>query len=160
MPRMMRMSRGSSAAPTSSVSAIRGAYRPAAWGWDENGPMDARLGQRDLEALRWVGEQYACRLDQLQVLLGRLGGRGALSASAARSVVSRWETLGMAARGSFIAGEPSWVWLTRQGLRQAGLAFRVVEPKPWTLPHTAVVARPAGPAAQGGPADDLPGATG
>ena len=40
--------------------------------------MDARLGQRDLEALRWVGEQYACRLDQLQVLLGLLGGRGAL----------------------------------------------------------------------------------
>ena len=103
--------------------------------------MDARLGQRDLEALRWVGEQYACRLDQLQVLLGRLGGREALSASAARSVMSRWETLGMAARGSFIAGEPSWVWLTRRGLRQAGLAFRVVEPKPWTLPHTAAVNR-------------------
>jgi len=47
----------------------------------------------------------------------------------------------MAARGSFIAGEPSWVWLTRQGLRQAGLAFRVVQPKPWTLPHTAAVNR-------------------
>ena len=103
--------------------------------------MDARLGQRDLEALRWVGEQYACRLDQLQVLLGRLGGREPLSASAARSVVSRWETLGMAARGSFIAGEPWWVWLTRRGLRQAGLAFRVVEPKPWTLPHIAAVNR-------------------
>src|SRR5437588_4408351 len=103
--------------------------------------MDARLGQRDLEALRWVGEQYACRLDQLQVLLGLLGGRGALSASAARSVVSRWETLGMAARGSFIAGEPWWGWLTRRGLRQAGLAFRVVEPKPWTLPHIAAVNR-------------------
>src|SRR5205807_7870506 len=103
--------------------------------------MDARLGQRDLEALRWVGEQYACRLDQLQVLLGRLGGREALSASAARSVVTRWETLGMAARGSFITGEPPWVWLTRRGLRQAGLAFRVVEPKPWTLPHIAAVHR-------------------
>src|SRR5437763_659080 len=45
------------------------------WAEEENGPMDARLGQRDLEALRWVGEQYACRLDQLQVLLGHLGGR-------------------------------------------------------------------------------------
>src|SRR5438270_9426359 len=101
--------------------------------------MDTRLGQRDLEALRWVGEQYAGRFDQLQVLLGRLGGRDALSASAARSVVSRWETLGMASRASFIAGEPSWVWLTRRGLRQAGLEFRVVEPKPWTLPHTAAV---------------------
>lgn len=103
--------------------------------------MDARLGQRDLEALRWVGEQYACRLDQLQVLLGRLSGREGLSASAARAVVGRWETLGMAARASFISGEPSWVWLTRQGLRQAGLPFRVVEPKPWTLPHTAAVNR-------------------
>src|SRR5712691_3936759 len=103
--------------------------------------VSARLSTRDLEALRWVGEQYACRLDHLQVLLGRLGGREALSASAARSVVTRWETLGMAARGSFIAGEPSWVWLTRRGLRQAGLAFRVVEPKPWTLPHTAAVNR-------------------
>jgi hypothetical protein len=103
--------------------------------------VEARLGQRDLEALRWVGEQYACRLDQLQVLLGRLGGREALSASAARSVVGRWERLGLAARASFIAGEPSWVWLTRAGLRQAGLPFRVAAPKPWTLPHTAAVNR-------------------
>jgi hypothetical protein len=47
----------------------------------------------------------------------------------------------MASRASFIAGEPSWVWLTRRGLRQAGLAFRVVEPKAWTLPHTAAVNR-------------------
>jgi hypothetical protein len=47
----------------------------------------------------------------------------------------------MAARRSFLAGEPSWVWLTRKGLRQAGLAFRVWEPQPWTLAHTAAVNR-------------------
>jgi len=103
--------------------------------------VDARLGRRDLDALRWVGEQYACRLDHLQTLLGRLDGRGPLSASAARSVVSRWEGLGLAGRGSFITGEPPWVWLTRLGLRHAGLPFRMWEPKPWTLPHTAAVNR-------------------
>jgi hypothetical protein len=105
------------------------------------GGVDRRLLQRDLDALRWVGEQYACRLDHLQILLGRLGDRPALSASAARAVVGRWEALGMATHGRFIAGEPPWVWLTHQGLRQAGLAFRAWEPKPWTLPHTSAVNR-------------------
>ena len=103
-------------------------------------PTD-KLNRRDLEALHWVGEQYACRLDHLQVLLGRLGGRGPLSASAARSVAARWEALGLAARGSFLTGEPPWVWLTRAGLRRVGLPFRAWEPAAWPLPHMAAVNR-------------------
>jgi hypothetical protein len=129
-------------------------------------PPPDQLRQRDLDALRWVGDQYACRLDQLQVLLGRLGDRPALSASAARSVVSRWEALGLAGQGRFIAGEPPWVWLTHQGLRQAGLGFRVWAPKPWTLPHTFAVNRvrlfvePRRPGARWRPERELRAASG
>jgi hypothetical protein len=90
-----------------------------------------------------VGEQYACRFDQLQILLGRLGGRDPLSVPATRAVVNRWEALDMAAKGAFIAGEPPWVWLTRAGLRQVGLPFQAPRGGPalWTLPHTAAVNR-------------------
>lgn len=101
----------------------------------------APLSHRDLDALRWVGEQYACRLDHLSILLGRLAGRGPLSASATRGVAARWVQLGLASQGRFLAGEASWAWLTRAGLRQAGLDYRVWEPKAWMLAHTAAVNR-------------------
>lgn len=99
------------------------------------------LSQRDLDALRWVGEQYACRADHLAILLGRASGKPALSDSATRAASARWESLGLASRGRFVAGEPAWTWLTRQGLRTAGLPFKVWEPKHWILAHTAAVNR-------------------
>ena len=100
-----------------------------------------RLSQRDIDALRWVGEQYACRADDLAVLLGRLREREPLSPSATRAAAARWEALGLAGRGSFLSGEPPWVWATRSGLRQAGLPFKAWEPKPWMLAHVAAVNR-------------------
>lgn len=99
------------------------------------------LSQRDLDALRWVGEQYACRLDHLSTLLGRLAGRAPLSASATRGVVARWVEAGLASQGRFLTGQAAWTWLTRAGLRQAGLTYRVWEPKAWMLAHTAAVNR-------------------
>jgi hypothetical protein len=101
----------------------------------------ARLTRRDLEALRWIGEQYACRGDHLAQLLGMLAGREPLSPPAARSVAARWEGLGLAARQRFLAGEPAWTWLTRPGLKAAGLRFAPWEPKAWMLNHVAAVNR-------------------
>jgi hypothetical protein len=85
-----------------------------------------RLTPRDVEALRWVGDQYACRLDHLQALLGRLGA-GPIGASSTRAVLGRWEHQGLTARRAVLQGQPPWVWLTPRGLRTAGLSYA-----PWT----------------------------
>lgn len=85
-----------------------------------------KITERDLSALRFVGEQYAVRCDQLARLLKRPD-TGALSDSATRAVISRWEKAGLTASRKVIADEPKFVWLTRQGLAEVGLAF-----KPWT----------------------------
>ena len=86
-----------------------------------------RLTPRDVEALRWVGDQYACRLDHLQVVLGRLRSGHPISASSARAVLERWESQGLAARRSMLQGQAPWVWLTPRGLRTARLPYA-----PWT----------------------------
>lgn len=98
-----------------------------------------RLTPRDAQALRWVGEQYTCRLDQLSLVLGRIGGREPLSASATRAVVGRWVGLSLAGRARLLVGEPEWVWLTTKGLRQVELAFGPWEPKAWTARHMGAV---------------------
>lgn len=71
--------------------------------------------ERDVVALRWVGEQYGARLDVLGVLLGRLGEVGEpLSLWAVRDQVTRWERLGFARPEMMPGGW--WVTLTRRGL--------------------------------------------
>ena len=85
-----------------------------------------KITERDLAILRFVGEQYAVRMDQLARLLRRPAD-GSLSDSATRAVVARWEKAGLAASRKLIADDPRFVWLTRRGLEEVGLAF-----KPWT----------------------------
>ena len=85
---------------------------------------------RDLAALRFVGEQYAARLDVLAVVLGRLSpGRlraaGRLGDRTVRQRVERWEAVGWAVRRRMLGH--TWVLATRAGLRLAGLDF-----DPWT----------------------------
>lgn len=101
----------------------------------------APVNPRDVAALRWVGEQYACRMDHLAVLLGWLSGREPLSGSAARAVANRWVEAGLADRGRLLSGEAPWVWPTRAGLRLAGLAYQPWQPKAWMLAHTAAINR-------------------
>jgi hypothetical protein len=85
---------------------------------------------RDLAALRFVGEQYAVRLDVLATVLGRLSpatpqGAGRLGHRTVRQRVERWEQAGWAERRRLL--DHTWVLPTRAGLRLAGLAF-----DPWT----------------------------
>ena len=94
--------------------------------WDA-GP-EATL--RDLAALRFVGEQYAARLDVLAVVLGRLSpaavrDAGRLGDRTVRQRVERWEAAGWAERRRMLGH--TWVLATRAGLRLAGL-----ELDPWT----------------------------
>src|SRR6266568_2945803 len=86
-----------------------------------------RLTERDRKALAWIGQQYAVRLDQLQIVLARLGEpgeyarkpkeEGRLTQKRTMDLVRRWEQLGLAYSGWFLHGDPAWVWLSVQGLR-------------------------------------------
>jgi hypothetical protein len=95
-------------------------------------PWDAgpEATARDLAALRFVGEQYAARLDVLAVVLGRLSpaivrDAGRLGDRTVRQRVERWEAAGWAERRRMLGH--TWVLPTRAGLRLAGL-----ELDPWT----------------------------
>lgn len=95
---------------------------------------------RDEAVLKWIGEQYAVRLDQLQVLLGRRAqaqtqAEDLVSADTARRVVSRWAKAGWVERRKIYHREPEWVWLTRAGMRAVGLGYFAGAPSPVMLNH-------------------------
>ena len=103
---------------------------------DRGGRADkgvVRLTDRDIASLRWVGEQYAVRIDQLTRLLGRPS--SAVSDSTARGVVARWVRAGLAESKKLIAGEPGFVWVTRRGLRHVDLPYKPWEPSVGILNH-------------------------
>lgn len=93
-----------------------------------------KITERDLAILRFVGEQYAVRMDQLARLLKRPA-EGSLSDSATRAVVARWEKAGLTSSRKVIADEPRFVWLTRSGLHEVGLAFKPWAPTVVSLAH-------------------------
>ncbi len=107
-----------------------------------------RLTERDHRALSWIGQQYAVRLDQLQILLARLAepgeygrkpkGEGRLTQKRTMGLVRRWKQLGLVSSGWFLHGDPVWVWLSAEGLRtvrqQIG-ELRPFEPTPGRLSH-------------------------
>ncbi|GHO99838.1 hypothetical protein KSF_098860 [Reticulibacter mediterranei] len=86
-----------------------------------------RLTARDLNALKWIAQQYAISLDHLCILLARLidyqeyaqqpKESGEVTVSRANKVIKRWEQLGLIERGHILYGDPVWVWLTPEGLR-------------------------------------------
>src|SRR3954469_18076443 len=82
-----------------------------------------RLSDRDIELLRWIGEQYAVSLPQLARLMER-------SVHAARWLRARWQRAGWAAGGALVVGQPVFLWLTPAGARLCGSAFKVWEPNP------------------------------
>jgi hypothetical protein len=61
------------------------------------------------------------------------------SEHAARWLRSRWERAGWAQGRALLVGEPVFVWLTRRGLRAAGLPYRAWRPNPGALAHVAAV---------------------
>jgi hypothetical protein len=91
-----------------------------------------RASARDLELLRFTGEQFALTLPQLARLMGR-------SEHAARWLRSRWHRAGWAQGRALLVGEPVFVWLTRHGLSAAGRDYSVWKPNPGALAHIAAV---------------------
>lgn len=96
------------------------------------GPAEEMLTPRDLEVLRWLGEQCGGRLDHLEALLG-CGERQA------RRVVARLREHGLVRVERLLVGEPSWVTPTSRGLALAGCEFRVWQPSLALLSHVAAV---------------------
>ena len=91
------------------------------------------FNQRDIAALKWIGEQQAVRFDHLQHLLGRMSPRtprvpGVLSIRTVPQVVERWQLDGLVVVRQYSFGEPHWVWLTSRGLQQMGLPYGYREP--------------------------------
>ena len=91
--------------------------------WD----TDAGITDRDVAALRWLGQQYAARSDVLRVLLGRLSPgsprvEGQLGDATLRDVVDRWEDRGLVARDRLLGH--LWVAPTVKALRLVGLDVR------------------------------------
>jgi hypothetical protein len=91
--------------------------------WD----TDAGITDRDVAALRWVGQQYAARSDVLRVLLGRLSPgsprvEGQLGETTLRDVLDRWEDRGLIARDRLLGH--LWVAPTGKALRLVGLDVR------------------------------------
>jgi DNA-binding Lrp family transcriptional regulator len=87
---------------------------------------------RDLELLRYAGEQCALSLPQLARLMGR-------SEHAARWLRDRWERAGWARGAALVVGRPVLVWPTRAGMRLAGLEFRAWRPNPGAVAHIVAV---------------------
>ena len=99
-----------------------------------------QLTERDLWALQWIGAQYAVRVDQLQVLLGRvpqgtLQVAGQLAPTTTRHIVQRWVRAGVIGYQKILVQEPGWIWLTRAGLLTAGLPYRPYVPGAAGLRH-------------------------
>jgi hypothetical protein len=90
------------------------------------------LTSRDIEALKWISEQFAVRVDHLPRLLG---GDIELSRRATRAVLERWSRAEFVVRRKVFAHEPAWVWLTRHGSNAGGGTFKVWVPKFGNLTH-------------------------
>ena len=114
------------------VLTVRRSARRAPW---DAGP---EATARDLAALRFVGEQYAARLDVLALVLGRLSpavvrDAGRLGERTVRQRVERWEQAGWARRRRMLG--QTWVLATRAGLRLAGLELDLWTPALDRLAH-------------------------
>jgi hypothetical protein len=91
--------------------------------WD----TDAGITDRDVAALRWLGQQYAARADVLRVLLGRLSPgtpriAGQLGDETLRQILDRWEDRGLIARDRLLGH--LWAAPTPKALRLVGLDVR------------------------------------
>jgi hypothetical protein len=90
-----------------------------------------QLTGRDTTGLVFVAEMYGLQLDQLGALLGQ-------SARQASALVSRWADRGLA-ESAVLSPGPRWVWLTRAGLRDCGLAYSPAPPALSRLAHIRAV---------------------
>ncbi len=98
-----------------------------------------RLWDRDIQGLRWTGEQGAATADHLRDVLGRLSEYeldepDRLSASRIRHLLEDHWLPAKVVYVENILGK-KWVWLTRRGLSRVGLPFSTHRPADINLNH-------------------------
>ena len=105
-----------------------------------------RTTQRDLDLLRWIGEQFAVNTDQLKILMNRWKRTHepewqgeSLSDETVKALIKRWRDAGWVKSRKLLAREPAWVWLSKAGLADMGLEFPDYEPKVGRLNHIRLV---------------------
>lgn len=106
-----------------------------------------RLTPRDIACLLWIARQYAIRLDQLQRLLLRYTPEqdrhklrpdtDRLSLERTYDTLERWRALGLIEQDNILHADKLWIWLSRMGLREIGVAFNYGSGKPASVrvPH-------------------------
>jgi DNA-binding transcriptional ArsR family regulator len=92
----------------------------------------ALIRRRDLNAVAWIGDQYAGRVDQLERLMD-------CSPRTMQRTLARLREAGLVSVRRVLAGEPAWVFPTSAGLRACGSSFGVWAPRIGLLSHVAAV---------------------
>jgi hypothetical protein len=85
-----------------------------------------KANDRDIVILTWIGDQYAARFDHVVEMARSIPGQGAnpdgISISAVRQIVDRWRRASWVGYQQMLAGDPPWLWLTREGLAALDLS--------------------------------------
>ena len=115
---------------------------PAAYGYSSRGVARASrtagraehelLRRRDIEVLGWLAEQYAGRIDHLEVLLGA-GPR------TVQRTLARLRAAALIRTQRVLVGEPAWVLPTAAGMTACSSGFGVWRPRIGLLNHVAAV---------------------
>ena len=94
--------------------------------------VETLVSRRDLDALGWVGEQYAVQADQLGLFLD-------CTPRTVQRLLSRLRKQRLVEVRRVLIGEPAWVIPTVKGLRASGLSFGAWRPTLGLLAHVAAV---------------------
>jgi hypothetical protein len=94
--------------------------------------VDPVVSRRDLDALGWVGEQYAVRTDQLAAFLD-------CAPRTVQRLLARLREQRLVEVRRVLVGEPAWVIPTVKGLRACGWSFGAWRPSLGLLAHVAAV---------------------
>ncbi len=90
------------------------------------------LRRRDIEVLGWLAEQYAGRIDHLEVLLNA-GPR------TVQRTLARLRAAGLIRTQRVLVGEPAWVLPTGAGMTACSSGFGIWRPRIGLLNHVAAV---------------------
>jgi len=96
--------------------------------------------ERDRFALQWITEQYAIRLDQLQLLLTQLSvvepiNGELLGYPTVMTKLRKWIKAGYVEYERILASGPGWIFMRRAGIKVAGLDYPARKPDWCRLKH-------------------------
>jgi hypothetical protein len=99
-----------------------------------------RWTDRDYYALQWIGEQGVIRFDQLQRLLALESPEiwycnAALSSSATRNAINRWEAKRLVNSAHIASKEPKYYWLSNAGFQFVELNLPHYSPRKFDIPY-------------------------